>query len=111
MVRDTAGDGATGFRDGAFGDLFPAADRAAGPATQGSGPVGVLQSERSAVATSADDSVARRSRIKPGEQPHFHAHRERLRARFLEAGSGAVADYEMLELVLFRAIPRRDVKP
>ncbi|MEO0428143.1 MAG: DNA repair protein RadC [Pseudomonadota bacterium] len=111
MVRDTAGDGATGFRDGAFGDLFPAADRAAGPAPQGSGPVGVLQSERSAVATSADASAARRSRIEPGEQPHFHAHRARLRARFLEAGSGAVADYEMLELVLFRAIPRRDVKP
>jgi DNA repair protein RadC len=43
--------------------------------------------------------------------PHFHGHRERLRARFLEAGSDALADYEVLELVLFRAIPRRDVKP
>ncbi len=43
--------------------------------------------------------------------PHFHGHRERLRARFLEAGSDALADYELLELVLFRAIPRRDVKP
>ncbi|MGF1445957.1 MAG: DNA repair protein RadC [Pikeienuella sp.] len=43
--------------------------------------------------------------------PHFHNHRARLRSRFLEAGSQALADYEMLELVLFRAIPRRDVKP
>ncbi|MEW6255824.1 MAG: DNA repair protein RadC [Pseudomonadota bacterium] len=43
--------------------------------------------------------------------PHFHGHRERLRARFREAGASALADYELLELVLFRAIPRRDVKP
>ena len=43
--------------------------------------------------------------------PHYHGHRERLRARFMEAGAQALADYEMLELVLFRAVPRRDVKP
>jgi len=43
--------------------------------------------------------------------PHFHGHRERLRERFLNGGSDALADYELLELVLFRAIPRRDVKP
>jgi DNA repair protein RadC len=43
--------------------------------------------------------------------PHYHNHRSRLRERFLTAGAGALADYEMLELVLFRAIPRRDVKP
>ena len=43
--------------------------------------------------------------------PHFHGHRERLRTRFMQAGSEALADYEMLELLLFRAIPRRDVKP
>ena len=45
------------------------------------------------------------------EAPHFHNHRYRLRQRFLAAGAGSLADYEMLELVLFRAIPRRDVKP
>jgi DNA repair protein RadC len=33
-----------------------------------------------------------------------------LRARFLEAGADALADYELLELLLFSAIPRRDVK-
>jgi DNA repair protein RadC len=44
-------------------------------------------------------------------QPHYHGHRERLRGRFRDAGSDALSDYEMLELVLFRAIPQRDVKP
>jgi DNA repair protein RadC len=42
---------------------------------------------------------------------HYHGHRERLRGRFREAGPEAVSDYELLELVLFRAIPQRDVKP
>ena len=45
------------------------------------------------------------------ETPHYHGHRNRLRARFREAGPDALADYELLELVLFRALPRRDVKP
>src|ERR1044072_9502369 len=45
------------------------------------------------------------------EAPHYHGHRERLRARFMQAGAEALADYEMLELVLFRALPRLDVKP
>ena len=38
-------------------------------------------------------------------------HRKRLRARFMEGGAQAMPDYELLELVLFRAIPRQDVKP
>ena len=38
-------------------------------------------------------------------------HRERLRERFAGGGPQAVADYELLELILFRTIPRRDVKP
>jgi DNA repair protein RadC len=38
-------------------------------------------------------------------------HRKRLRARFMDGGAGAMPDYELLELVLFRAIPRQDVKP
>jgi DNA repair protein RadC len=42
---------------------------------------------------------------------HYHGQRERLKARFREAGAEAVSDYELLELVLFRAIPQRDVKP
>src|SRR5262249_59572143 len=47
----------------------------------------------------------------PARAPHFHGHRQRLRQRFLDAGSEAVSDYELLELILFRAIPQRDVKP
>lgn len=38
-------------------------------------------------------------------------HRDRLRSRFLEAGPEALQDYELLELLLFHAIPQRDVKP
>ena len=45
------------------------------------------------------------------ETPHYHGHRERLRTRFRAAGAEAVSDYELLELVLFRAIPQRDIKP
>lgn len=45
------------------------------------------------------------------EAPHYHGHRERLRQRFRDGGGGALADYELLELILFQAIPRRDVKP
>jgi DNA repair protein RadC len=45
------------------------------------------------------------------EAPHYHGHRERLRERFRTAGADALSDYELLEMVLFRALPRRDVKP
>ena len=43
--------------------------------------------------------------------PHYHGHRERLRERFRKGGAEALGDYELLELILFRALPRRDVKP
>ncbi|PNG26335.1 RadC family protein [Methylocella silvestris] len=43
--------------------------------------------------------------------PHYLGHRDRLRERFRKAGADALADYELIELILFRAIPRRDVKP
>ncbi|WP_439635152.1 RadC family protein [Oceanicaulis sp.] len=45
------------------------------------------------------------------DTPHHAGHRDRLRARFSEAGGQGLADYELLELALFRSIPRRDVKP
>jgi DNA repair protein RadC len=48
----------------------------------------------------------------PAKQPSYIAnHRQRLRARFMQGGADPLPDYELLELVLFRAIPRRDVKP
>ena len=45
------------------------------------------------------------------EKPHYHGHRQRLRERLLQAGADALQDYELLEVLLFAAIPRRDVKP
>jgi len=47
----------------------------------------------------------------PKEKKHHEGHRERLRERFQEAGEKALADYEILELLLFRSVPRRDTKP
>ncbi|MCP4384136.1 MAG: JAB domain-containing protein [Hyphomicrobiales bacterium] len=43
--------------------------------------------------------------------PHFHNHRERLRSRFHKSGGSDFRDYELLELILFQAIPRVDTKP
>jgi len=45
------------------------------------------------------------------DTPHYHGHRERLRERFRGAGPDALSDYELLEMVLFAAQPRRDMKP
>lgn len=45
------------------------------------------------------------------DKPHYHGHRKRLRERFIKGGSSALADYELLELVLFLAVPRADTKP
>jgi DNA repair protein RadC len=44
-------------------------------------------------------------------KPHYAGHRERLRERFMSGGPKALLDYEMLELLLFRALPRQDTKP
>ena len=44
-------------------------------------------------------------------QPHYLGHRERLRKKLLECSNNTFADYELLELLLMIAIPRRDVKP
>jgi DNA repair protein RadC len=44
-------------------------------------------------------------------KPHYAGHRERLRERAVAAGLAALPDYELLELFLFRSIPRGDVKP
>ncbi len=44
-------------------------------------------------------------------RPHFWGHRQRLRDRFLAGADEALPDYELLEMVLFFAIPRIDTKP
>ena len=48
---------------------------------------------------------------KKADTPHYKGHRDRLRERFLKNGAEALQDYELLELVLFMAIPRVDTKP
>jgi DNA repair protein RadC len=67
--------------------------------------------EESSLGPQAEQSSAAPRQAPPGTEPHYHGHRERLRARFLKGGADALPDYELLELVLFRAMPRRDVKP
>jgi DNA repair protein RadC len=58
-----------------------------------------------------DEDEAVSARL-PDKLPSYIAdHRKRLRSRFMEGGATAMPDYELLELVLFRAIPRQDVKP
>lgn len=45
------------------------------------------------------------------ETPHYTGHRQRLRTRFMDGGAGSMPDYEILELLLFQAHPRADMKP
>jgi len=65
--------------------------------------------------SSDDENASRPATSENGFQeaakPHYLGHRERLRKRFREGGAGSLPDYELLELVLFRAMPRRDTKP
>lgn len=58
-----------------------------------------------------DDAVPVEQETAARPPSYIRDHRQRLRSRFLDGGAQAVPDYEMIELVLFRAIPRRDVKP
>lgn len=93
-------------------DAFPQDSQAGDPEDFGD--------ERSFFAETVSGGKLRAGDRSPGkEQPrdgakaeaHYHGHRERLRDRFREQGEAALADYELLELVLFRLIPRRDTKP
>ncbi|GAA0594879.1 DNA repair protein RadC [Caenispirillum bisanense] len=59
----------------------------------------------------AEDAAAPVATKERPASAHHAGHRDRLRERFLRGGTDAVQDYELLELLLFSAIPRRDVKP
>jgi DNA repair protein RadC len=83
----------------AAGDMVPKSSRAHPKATTARLPDGVAD------VSHAFDGA------EPIALPHYVGHRDRLRERFLAAGAGALPDYELLELVLFAALPRRDVKP
>ena len=84
---------------------LPPADAASAPAFQpGFSVTDRLKSDVTAGGgmLKGDDGVNR---------PHYWGHRARLRARFLEGGHAPMPDYEVLELLLFNAIERIDVKP
>ncbi|WP_107989535.1 RadC family protein [Breoghania corrubedonensis] len=51
------------------------------------------------------------SEMDAAARPHYLGHRQRLKARFRERGASALEDYELLELLLFRPLPRQDTKP
>jgi len=55
--------------------------------------------------------LATKSGLTDADSQHYLGHRERLRERFLTGGADAMPDYELMELTLFAAVPRRDVKP
>ncbi|WP_296018417.1 DNA repair protein RadC [uncultured Agrobacterium sp.] len=56
--------------------------------------------------------ASKQPKASPEQEPaHYHGHRERLRGKYRDQGDAALADYELLELLLFRLIPRRDTKP
>lgn len=57
------------------------------------------------------DFWSKKSQEHSSAEPHYHHHRQRLREKFARAGASALADYELMELILFRTIPRQDVKP
>ncbi len=60
--------------------------------------------------TAATDKASTEAPAPTAPPPLHLGHRERLRHRFRTGGADALPDYELLELVLFRAIPRRDTK-
>lgn len=49
--------------------------------------------------------------IKEEVTPHYIGHRKRVKERFVTSGAANFSDYELLELMLFSSIPRKDVKP
>jgi DNA repair protein RadC len=56
------------------------------------------------------DGAADQGALFEAPGPLYSGHRQRLRDRFRKGGAEALPDYELLELVLFRALPRRDTK-
>lgn len=77
--------------------LFPGAER--------------IDSDEAAAPAALPDRAGTGKRGGPRLPSYIADHRTRLRERFMQGGAGAMPDYELLELILFRAIPRQDVKP
>lgn len=49
--------------------------------------------------------------IETSKIPHYLGHRKRVKEKFLSSNPSGFTDYELMELLLFQAIPRKDVKP
>jgi DNA repair protein RadC len=79
--------------------------------TKGSSPSPPKQKAKAPQEEEARQADLLDAKARQEDAPHYIGHRERLRERFRKAGEDALADYELLELILFRAMPRRDVKP
>lgn len=71
----------------------------------------IVTDERAFFGQPAKGAASTKKSALPVKEEHYHGHRERLRSRFREHGDTALVDYEILELLLFRLIPRRDTKP
>jgi len=72
------------------------------------GSIGLFQFDRIAPAQPGPEATPESG---PESAAHHHGHRDRLRLRARRAGLGGLPDYELLELFLYRSIPRTDVKP
>ena len=84
------------------------------PADVEARPAGEPRAPHRGTARLGDDVTAGGGMVRGPDgamRPHYWGHRERLRQRFLEGGQEAMPEYELLELLLFNAIPRVDVKP
>jgi len=77
--------------------------------TSGSGKISA--EEQSLLFTLTGDAAASPPKKDVPETDDRHGHRARLRTRFRDGGADAVPDYELLEMILFRAFPRIDTKP
>lgn len=71
-------------------------------------------SDKLQVTNDKKDSIVVEKKLVTGHlslAPEHSGHRSRLRQRFLKSGAGALADYELLEMILYAASPRMDTKP
>ncbi len=64
-----------------------------------------------ALETASAPSAGHNSGTADAPKPHYHGHRGRVRERVMKAGVEPLADYELLELLLFYSIERIDTKP
>ncbi|MFP3942299.1 MAG: RadC family protein [Alphaproteobacteria bacterium] len=71
-------------------------------------PQGVIEFPRTAAGPAP--AAKQKSASRKAGEDHRKGHRQRLRERFRRAGTDGLQEYELLELLLFRAIPQKDVK-